>query len=90
MYCYTPSSALSASQNKKKYKSGKLGLSASDLKRKRQETYYVNTITNNYYQVKRKNGQVGETGKNADSGSKGALPEDCTPASVNSVMKRQQ
>lgn len=25
---------------------------------KRPETYYINTITNNYYQVKRKNGQV--------------------------------
>ena len=37
------------------------------------ETFYINTITNNYYQIKRKNGQI--VNKNEVAGQLKSLPE---------------
>ena len=48
--CITPGSAISISQSKVKTKgSGKLNRSSSETKKRHPETYYINTITNNYY-----------------------------------------
>lgn len=102
--CITPGSAFSVSQSKVKTKGeGKPARSSSETKKKLPETYYINTITNNYYQIKRK---AALDAKNQEllqnqlkSGTEGypsnaltaqSKPQDnCTPASMNSIKKHQ-
>ena len=50
-------------QNKQRSKPGQLNRSSSESKTqgKRPETFYINTITNNYYQIQRKNALLAKT-----------------------------